>query len=67
MLFLFQLTSSLLYDLIFVVVFTAAIVVLFGSVAAREQRKALRKLPRIDGINRSQRRKELTLSGGRKI
>ena len=66
MLLLIQLTSSLFYDLIFVVVFTAAIVVLFGRLAACEQRKVIRKLPRTEGINRAQRRKELTLSGRRR-
>ena len=67
MFFLFQLTSSLLYDLIFVSIFTAALVALFGGLAAREQKKPTSKLMKIEGINRAQRRKELALSGRRKI
>lgn len=67
MIFLFQLTSSILYDLILVILFTAALVAFFGSLAAREQKKPIRKLPKVEGINRAQRRKELALSGRKRI
>lgn len=50
MFFLFQLTSSLLYDLVFVILITFALVALFGSLATREQKKYIRKLPKIEGL-----------------
>ena len=67
MFFLFQLTSSLLNDLVFVIVVTFALVALFGSLATHERKKNIRKLPKVEGINRAQRRKELALSGRRSI
>ncbi len=59
MFLLFQLTSSILYDFILVIIFTAALAVLIGRLAAREHKKPIRKLPKVEGINRTQRRKEL--------
>lgn len=67
MFFLFQLTSSILFDFLLVIIFTAALAVLIGSLAAREQKKPIHKLPKVEGINRAQRRKELALSGRRRI
>jgi hypothetical protein len=48
--FLFQLTSSLLYDLLFVIIIAVSLVTIFGSLAAREQKRSIRKLPTIYGI-----------------
>ena len=67
MFFLFQLASSILYDFILVIIFTAALALLIGSVAALEQKKPVRKLPKVEGMNRAQCRKELALSGRKRI
>jgi hypothetical protein len=48
MFFLFQLTSSLLYDIVFVIVVTFGLVALFGSLATHERKKHIRKLPKVE-------------------
>ncbi len=67
MLALFQVTSTILYGFILVVILTVALSTLFGSLAARELKKPVRRLPKIRGSNCAQRRKELALSGRKKI